>query len=409
MAYIRVGTTKKSDATMEQVGGNDVYQMLSQIQEVLKQGGLGQNYLQLFTEPEDNGQEIDWYADGQSDAVPLKQLPSAERKAILGQLREMLENISKYVKTLRESKKSNEYKSYANIIEKALSFPGSKIGDYIYVVDGHPVMIGWGFREGDNSLVDGVQDLIRSVEKSIGENDSAPIKKEVKKQEEEPEIVIPAKKIIPEEKEPPVEEVKSEPVAREEPKPKAEETPKQVPEQEEKKEENPEKLRPQKTSEEEQTRVIEHTVTEEKNVATEPRKKGCGKIFLVILLLVLLAILAWFLFGRDNGPLGDLKGQYVSTGVLRNMQGQPVELLLTFPGTDGKGSFMISTPEQECTAPIQARSASGETVVIDLKDAVCPNGDDYENVRLTCNAKTMNCTGQSDDGANWNITLRRKD
>ena len=163
-----ITTTERSGLTVAQVGGNDIYRMLHQIRSILElDGKLGEDYLSLFAEPVDGGRTIDWYADDEGKAVRVMELPREERQQVLQRFREMFESLHGYAEGLRSETRSQTYRNYADILEKAVLVPGI---EYLYAVNGKPVLVGWGFSEGDSSVVEEGRKLIKQIEKTIAED-----------------------------------------------------------------------------------------------------------------------------------------------------------------------------------------------------------------------------------------------
>lgn len=368
-----VGSTSRNGLSVEQVGGNDVYQMLPQLQSVLD--GLGPQYKKLFAEPVDNGRDIDWYADSGGKIIPLSKLPMEERQNILIDLKGMLEALNQYASRLRASDKGAS-RNYADYLVKAMTLPGHNRLSYIYSVDGKPLLTGWGFSDGSTDIVDGVRDLIKEVGDSIKDNAGALAEKAVET----------AKKAAPEAAAP---AAASEPAAKPEaPAPQPEAAPQAG---------SPSQPMPPPSA---------------------PSSMGWLVAVLVGAALVLAgAAAAWyFLYYKPNHDnplpaaraqdLGFLKGNLYARGVLINQDNEKVDLELHFAGSDGKGDVTISEKDQVCRGATTA-SAEGSRVLFDIPAIHCPNGNNYEPMLLDCERGSDSCIATYEDGTKFNLNLNK--
>ena len=355
-----ITTTERSGLTVAQVGGNDIYRMLHQIRSILElDGKLGEDYLSLFAEPVDGGRTIDWYADDEGKAVRVMELPREERQQVLQRFREMFESLHGYAEGLRSETRSQTYRNYADILEKAVLVPGI---EYLYAVNGKPVLVGWGFSEGDSSVVEEGRKLIKQIEKTIAED---------KAQTQPAPAPTPAAMPFagPEEEKP-----APEPAPQPAPEPKPEPAP-----------------APQ--------------------VKKEPEKKSSKLLPIVAAIVVLLiAAAAWFFMNQKGEPAPDtsfafLKGDLKADGVLANENNENVNLRLNFPGEDGRGTSYVIEPSQTCEGTVAAKHGPGNTVVFEMSEMVCPNGNNYHPFSLVCVKGEKSCTGTNSNGESWHIEI----
>lgn len=350
-----LGSTSRSGLSVEQVGGNDVYQMLPQLESVLE--GLGPEYKRLFAEPVESGRSIDWYVDDAGKVEPLSDMPLEERQKTLQKLGSLLQGLEEYAAKLRAGK-SAASKNYADILEKAMVVPGAAPDDryrYYYSVDGQPVLIGWGFSNGNSDTVKEVQELIKQVAN---------------------EIKSKAQEVKPEPKPEP------EPVPKPAPKPEPKPVPQPAP-------------------------------------APQPAPRSSSMGWLIAVLvgagLILAGAAAWYFMFKKPEPeqatapdksLAFLKGSLNAVGTLVNMTGEKVDLELHFPGEDGKGVVTVKEPNQTCTGTTQASLGEGNTVIFDISPINCPNHDNYEPMTMQCIRGVNTCTAKGKDGRTFQLQLK---
>lgn len=365
MGNNHIVTTERLGLTVAQVGGNDIYKMRNQVLSIIESNkDLGDEYTRLFAEPVEGKQSIDWYADEDSEAIRAVDLPPEEKQQLLRRFRTMYETLLAYAGEMRAPGKSQTYKIYADTLEKALIIPNL---NYLYSVNGSPVLTGWGFSEGDKSVVEEGRSLIRQIEKTIAEEEA---KVALLKQAES----APAEPFPYEEK--PAEEPPAEPA---EPKASAE------PEPEVKKPAEPAQTEP----------------------APLPAKKS--KLPLILLILALLAAAAiavwYFLHNREDTSFAFLQGNVDVKGVLVNENNEAVDLRLYFPGKDGKGTSYVMEGEQTCEGKVAASHGDGDTVIFDLGELICPNANNYDPFALTCIKGKPSCTGTNKNGESWHVEV----
>lgn len=388
MGSKRIATTNRSGLSLAQVGGNDIYKMLHQVQSVIELGQLGDDYVKLFSEPVDNGRSIDWYVDDGDKAVPVTELDAVERKALLGRFRDMLKKLKEYSGTLRSDNQSPTYRNYADIIDKALTVPGI---DSLYSVDGQPVLVNWGFSAGDNDLVDSNKKLMKEVEEKL-EDAAADIKKELK--DSAPAAASEAAQ-------------STEELAPETGTEQVTETADAAQTAAEQSQEIPEKAEPNPPAAEPRPA----------QPAPNPPAPKSSNTWLVAS-IVGAAILAagglgmWYLMNDKKAPgeedtpsMGWLKGDLNAKGVLINENNEPVDLTLRFEGEDGKGKVLIVEKGQTCEGQVQARPQPDNRVSFAIGEVRCPNGNNYDPLSLVCARGSNECTGTNRNGESWQLNV----
>lgn len=98
----------------------------------------------LFTEPvyDDDVEAIDWYTPLPGRSTPLAALPVTEQEAALVILGRQIARLEALREALQTSGNADE-RNLSNLLEIARVIPGR---DFIYVVDGAPVLVCWGFQ-----------------------------------------------------------------------------------------------------------------------------------------------------------------------------------------------------------------------------------------------------------------------
>lgn len=354
-----VVSTSRDGLSVEQVGGNDVYQMLPQLQSVLD--GLGPQYRQLFAEPVENRRHIDWYVESSGKAVPLASLPSEERQAILKDLKGVLENLNAYSDRLRAADNPAS-RAYADILAKAITLPKGDALSHIYVADGKPVLTGWGFTDGLQDEMDGVKALIKVVDTSI-------------------------------------EKEKPEPAPQPEPAPEpAPVTPEPAPVQ--------------------PALVAPAPASSSKGWLLAVLIGG----LLVLAGLAAAWYFFYYKPGQETLPsaakpaqappassnpdMGFLRDGFNIPGKLVDSAGKSMELELTFPDGSGKGTAYARGEDQVCQGPVSANLAGAATVVFDVSALSCPNQDDYESMTIVWNRDSGVCAITYKDGKTYNVNLK---
>lgn len=343
-------STSRDGLSVEQVGGNDVYQMLPQLQSVLD--GLGPQYRQLFAEPVENGRHIDWYVESSGKAVPLASLKPGERQTILKELRGLLENLNAYSDKLRAADNPAS-RAYADILAKAITLPKGDALSHIYVADGKPVLTGWGFTDGLQDEMDGVKALIKVVDTSL-------------------------------EKEAPEPAPQPEPAPAPQPEP-VQEQPLYQP--------FPVMYSPRSSSSGLVVALLLGGLLVLAGIAA-----AWYFLYYKPSLETEEPSAANMAFLRDGF---DISGKLVDNG------GKSMKLELAFADDSGKGIAYVRGDEQVCQGPVTASLAGAATVVFDVSTLACPNHDDYEPMTLIWNRDSGACAITYKDGKTYNINLKK--
>lgn len=118
-----------------------------QIQDLLRKrlGGdaAAPDVAELFAEPVINQGDtsIDWYTGLAGRAVPLSTLPEEEQRAVRARFDGMVASVNQIAGELL-AQEDNAARVKGNILQKALIWPDD---NSIYVCNGQPVIVGWGF------------------------------------------------------------------------------------------------------------------------------------------------------------------------------------------------------------------------------------------------------------------------
>lgn len=386
MANRRIATTQRSGLSVAQVGGSDIYKSRNQIQFVVQQGQLGDDYVTLFSEPVENGRTMDWYTDAVGEPVRAVDLPPEARNQVLKQFREMLEKLQGFAETLRKNS-SPTYRNYADIVEKALSLPGI---ESLYAVDGRPVLVNWGFSLGDNSLVEDTRRLMKEIEDKLKESAGGNgISREVDSGTADGDIQ-PA----------PEADDKPDTDATQEPEPEVERgaAPQDAPSA---------------------ASLLQQPAQPPVNpVAVSPSAPRKGSSWFPALMAGAALILAgaaaawYFLLHRPEAPaqkpepsLAWLKGSLTAKDVLINENNEAVNLTLSFEGEDGKGKASISEAKQTCEGSVVATPLDGTRASFAVSKLTCPNGNDYEPFTMICQKGQSLCTGTLENGDTWQVEV----
>lgn len=120
---------------------------------------LGEEQALLFAEPvfDEDRESVDWYSPVQGCPCPIGDLPEAEQKAARSAFVRLGGDIRAAALTLQNSGDSRKLLR-GRLLELALSYPDATC---LYVVNGQPVLIGWGF--GPSSAGAQPQDISRSA------------------------------------------------------------------------------------------------------------------------------------------------------------------------------------------------------------------------------------------------------
>lgn len=387
---VKVGTTSRSGLSVEQVGGNDVYKMLSQIQSVLD--GLGPEYAALFAEPVEAGRDIDWYAPEGAKMESAADLAKSGRAEDLNSglvhLDKLASGIKAYAADLRASK-SAASRNYADILEKALTQPRAMQEQCTYFVDGQPVLIGWGFSDGNNDLVQGIRDLIKKTSDEIRDKmdsassgvaadhdaDAAPNDTD---SHSSPETENGAENVA---------------------------------------EQKPDGAQ---HSQDGQSQTESPRAQNQPATTQDPKPSGNMSWLPAALagagLLAAGAVAAWYFLGKSpekeaanstpDQSLAFLKGSLTADHVLVNESGEDVDLEITFSGSDGIGEVTIREKKQTCSGAVKASLQPENKVLFDIAGVKCPNNNNYEALTLLCGRNDKTCLATNRNGDTWKLDLK---
>ena len=378
-----IATTEKKGLTVAQVGGNEIYKQLHLIQDVISLGKLDgkHSYTSLFAEPQEYEGSIDWYAEG--GAVRVMALSPEERQPILRRFREMIETLQNYAASLREQKKNPAYRGHADILEHAVIMPSL---DYLYAVDGNPVMVCWGFWEGDNDLVTEARKLIRQIDTTIAEDEAArPALQKDHEGTAEAEAPLADSDISG-----------TAPVAG-------------ITAQADTKAD----LDADSGTLSGQIPGAGISLTAEAPAQNadidQLAKKSSSQLPLLILgllLVLLLALAAWYFLKikPEDSPVF-LKGDVNANGVLSNENGETVDLRLHFSGESATGTSSITEKDQTCQGTVTAHPGTDNTILFEMGELICPNQNNYEPFSLVCVRGSKTCTGTSKNGDSYKVDV----
>ena len=117
----------------------------AQIRAILLQK-LGPEHAALLAEPQHDaeGRNVDWYAEGQGEARPLKKLPEAEAQALSAKAGGLAKDILALSRSLTADAQARQALS-GLLLQLALQHPSD---DDLWSLGGRPVLINWGFAPG---------------------------------------------------------------------------------------------------------------------------------------------------------------------------------------------------------------------------------------------------------------------
>lgn len=141
MAITRIATTRQRDLQPLGTAGQTAIECWSVLSTLLMRE-IDPAHAALLAEPVVNpGRgETDWYADGNTPAVPLTMADPTTRDAAKGERTRLEEDIRALAARKRAAVAESD-RFLGDMLLLALSVPGD---DHVYVVDGHPVLIAWG-------------------------------------------------------------------------------------------------------------------------------------------------------------------------------------------------------------------------------------------------------------------------
>ena len=365
----KIANTKRSGLSVARVDRNRLDTLYYQLQDLVQESGLGEEYEQFFARPKDVASEksIDWYTDLPGKTVPFSALPQEEASVALERFKSIVQTLSGYSEKLRQSGE----RSGADLLKSALNVPDQS---YLYLVGDNIVVTCWGFSNAENSLVkDG--DLVDSVSRAVREQ-SVNVEDTLRTIRQKQ-----AGDTVPAAGEAGQDSGSSSPTSPQEAGvPAGQQIPLAQP-------------------------------------AAEPRKKGgAGWIVPVVIgaaLVLAGAFAVWYflMHGNNKDPEGFayLKGSLEVRDALVNENGDPVVLRITFPGSDGKGTGELVSERQICKGPASASRESDGRVRISVDKMTCPNGNDFEPFSMVCQSGTTSCVGLNKDGTVWEIETYKGD
>ena len=125
------------------VRGDPLHAVANQLLAVIRRR-LGDGPADLLAEPQmrETGDGIDWYAARSGAVRQLADLDESERANILATIQNHLESIRTLGGQLKDSSASEEAHLIGRSLELATTRPSD---DFVYVVDGQPVIAAWGY------------------------------------------------------------------------------------------------------------------------------------------------------------------------------------------------------------------------------------------------------------------------
>jgi hypothetical protein len=125
------------------VRGDPLHAVANQLLAVIRRR-LGDGPADLLAEPQmrETGDGIDWYAARSGSVRRLADLDESERASVLATVESHLESIRTLGGQLKDSSASEEARLIGRSLELATTRPSD---DFVYVVDGQPVIAAWGY------------------------------------------------------------------------------------------------------------------------------------------------------------------------------------------------------------------------------------------------------------------------
>lgn len=404
MGNTRIATTEKSGLTVAQVGGNDIYKMLPQVQSVIELGQLGADYELLFADPVEQGRTIDWYSERDGKPVQAKDLPDDQHAELLKQFQQMTTTLSNFSDSLSRQN-SQTSRSYAAIISQALNVPN--LDSSLYSVDGKPVLVNWGFLQGDNELVDGRKKIIRDIEERLEK-----LTEKTERLSETASATDSDQTNESDQKESEDQSTESETDSGQ-----ANESDQTGSADQNTENEIEENLEQDNTISYEPESTANQEQTNQANPTSQPAVKPSSSWLPAVLtggaLVLAGAIAAWYFLihkpsteeHASNASLDWLKGTLQARGVMVDENNQPVNLALDFGGNDGRGTAYIVEKDQTCEGPVTAAMAADNKVLINVEELNCPNRNNYSPFSMLCTRGANTCEGTNHNGESWHIEV----
>ncbi len=141
MSATRIATTRSQDLQPLGTAGQTAMEAWSALVSLLTRA-LSPAHAHLLAEPVANPArgEVDWYAEGENEAVPLPTLPAAEQDRVRAELDRLTADIAALADRMRARRDEGE-RFLADMLGFALQVPADS---YVRVRDGRPVLVAWG-------------------------------------------------------------------------------------------------------------------------------------------------------------------------------------------------------------------------------------------------------------------------
>ena len=153
MSNIYITETEIAALTHLAVSGQAIYKTLPQIRTYLKKK-LGEDHARFFADPvpDEGAGIIEWRTSGESAPIPLSSLGGEELEKARQKLARIHDDIQAAADELAQ-KGDPTSRVVAENLRKALEIPGE---DYVYLVDGRPVLAAWGHLKSGDAAEEGI-------------------------------------------------------------------------------------------------------------------------------------------------------------------------------------------------------------------------------------------------------------
>ena len=141
MSATRIATTRSQDLQPLGTAGQTALESWSALVSLLSRA-LSPAHARLLAEPMANPArgEVDWYAEGEGEPVPMPNLPAPEQERVRAELNRQTSDIAALADRMRTSRDEGE-RFLADMLGFAMQVPTEA---YVRVRDGHPVLVAWG-------------------------------------------------------------------------------------------------------------------------------------------------------------------------------------------------------------------------------------------------------------------------
>jgi hypothetical protein len=141
MSATRIATTRSQDLQPLGTAGQTAMESWGALVSLLSRA-LSPAHARLLAEPMVNPArgEVDWYAEGEDEAVPLPNLPAAEQERVRAELDRQTADIAALADRMHTSRAEGE-RFLADMLGFAMQVPTDA---YVRVRNGHPVLVAWG-------------------------------------------------------------------------------------------------------------------------------------------------------------------------------------------------------------------------------------------------------------------------